>query len=386
MKKIDCLKRVLVAGGLGLLFGFPLAASANELDYVHFPDATLRDELVYKSEYYLRDKYDQKREEIEAENQAKKEQLQTAYEVEVTRFEEIQAGYDEQAYQLVNDLKNGLISQEEYDRKYAELDKKVEELNQQREVATEKYDKDVEEQNHIYNQAHTENDKNMENEDEFIRKYELFDKKFIASVEGISPDWADPYSSLNGLEFAINLKRLTGEQSIPFADLRPINKLSKLEEISIVAMNQGSLIDLKGLTNLKKLTLSLAGYGTEEEFEEYYNNRDKMYTRTLLTDISALSNLPQLNQLSLYAEGIMTPVTLKQGTDSYQIYDPIILSSQFDGQAITYTSGLDENTDSSEELKWENLTGTEKYLPFSWSVTKGNYHFSGRGQVPLRWK
>ncbi|MGC6767795.1 hypothetical protein [Enterococcus sp. LJL51] len=384
MKKIDCLKRVLVAGGLGLLFGFPLAASANELDYVHFPDATLRDELVYKSEYYLRDKYDQKREEIEAENQAKQEQLQTAFDAEVARFEAIQADYDEQYNQLDADLNNGLITQEEYDRKYAELNKKVEELDQQREVAMEKYDKDVEEQDNIYHQALAENNKNNENENEFIRKYELFDKKFIASVEGISPDWTDPYSSLNGLEFAVNLKRLSGEQTTPFGDLRPINKLTKLEEIySVVASNQGSLIDLKDLTSLKELRFSFSGYGTEEE---YYDNRDNMYTRTLLTDISALSNLPQLNEISLYAEGIMTPVTLKQGTDSYQIYDPIILSSQFDGQAITYTSGMDENTDSSEELKWENLTGTEKYLPFSWSVTKGNYHFSGRGQVPLRWK
>lgn len=45
------------------------------------------------------------------------------------------------------------------------------------------------------------------------------------------------------------------------------------------------------------------------------------------------------------------------------------------------------NITSNESLEWNNLTGAEKYLKFSWRIEKGrDISYTGDGQIPIRWK
>lgn len=48
---------------------------------------------------------------------------------------------------------------------------------------------------------------------------------------------------------------------------------------------------------------------------------------------------------------------------------------------------MKEDFESNDVLKWDNLTGKEEYLPFSFEVKHGNkYFFDGTIQIPIRWK
>lgn len=210
----------------------------------------------------------------------------------------------------------------------------------------------------------------------FVNEYGIFSKDYIETVEDISPDWCDIYTNLNGLEHAVNLKSLTGEEGTT-KDLRPLRKLVKLEEVMLEVSNQVNLYDLKNAENLKELSLSTSGYGNyDDEYEE------EQYTQAVLTDITALSELTALERIRIDTEGIMPTITLKEGTTSYQLYDPVVPSSQFNGATISYDSDIA----SSEWVEWTNLTGEEEFLTFTWRINKGNHSFYGEAQIPIRWK
>lgn len=250
--------------------------------------------------------------------------------------------------------------------------------NQQREeidLLDEKYDTG-ELTDEEYDEAVAAVEQKWEEKIAFTDEYGIFPKEYIASVEGISPDWVDDYTNFNGLENATNLKSLTGEEGTT-KDLRPLRKLEQLEEVMLEVTNQVNLYDLKDAENLKYLRLSTSGVGNHDDEDD----RGK-YTQAVLTDISDISDLTGLNRINIDTEGIMPTITLKQGTTSYQLYDPVVPSSQFTGATISYRSDISSN----EWVEWNNLTGEEEYLTFNWGISKGNHSYSGEAQIPIRWK
>ncbi|MGL4694466.1 hypothetical protein [Enterococcus larvae] len=321
------LKKVLVGAGLGLLFVFPMGASADSSEFIHIGSNDLRGGVADEIDGYLSGYFSSKQEEL---NEL---------------------------------LESGQITEAEYEAQNEAIEKEWQE------------------------------------EDLIINQLQLFKPSYMAHVKDISPDWSDPYTNIHGIEFAENLEILSGEFTNPVYDLRPVTTSNKLKELRLPIANQHALTDLAGLENLEQLYLEGKGFGTEdEEFaaeeavqEELGYYYDAIYTQVLLTDVSALSSLNKLSRLDIYSEGALPVVTLRQGTTSYELVDPVILSSQFDGAEIEYHSYLnqgdeDYSFESNEEVKWEGLTGSERFLSFSFSVRKGNYSFDGEGQIPIRWK
>ncbi|MGC6768389.1 hypothetical protein [Enterococcus sp. LJL51] len=276
--------------GLGLLFGLPTTARAENRDYVRFNDRSITYDLSSTFDSYA---YDQRYVELD---------------------------------ELAEKLELGLISENDYDVAYEAIYQKWEEKM------------------------------------DFTQQFGLFTPEFLTSMERFSGGFDDNYTSFNGLEVAVNLKSFVGEEGNT-KDIRPLRKLTKLEELNIEITNQLNLYDLKNAQNLKDLRLYTRGYGNEEEEAE-----EQLHTQALLTDISALSELNQLEHIMISSEGIMPTITLKRGTTFYELYDPIVPSDQFQDAEMSYSSQDEGGTslmESNERLKWHNLTGQEEFLSFS---------------------
>ncbi|MGC6769309.1 hypothetical protein [Enterococcus sp. LJL51] len=309
--------------GLGLVFASPMGVNAEGEEYIHVPGYTLKDRLIRETTDKSSEKWYEK------------------MEVLSERFG------------------NGELTSEEFNEQYEQLE-----------------------------QARIE-------EEELINQFSLIKKDTVKEMREIDYDWEDAH--LHGLEYAENLESLGGEFINGIVDFRPIQNLTTLKEIWVQYADQATLREFKKLTNLEVLRLSGEGFASEEEREEaeqHAREQDKsmpLYTQAALTDISALSNATNLSSVRVYSKGVLPTITLKRGTTSYQLYDPIISSSQFDGATMNYVSQIVDNYDfepyeSSEELKWEGLTGTEEFLLFNWSIKKGNNEFSGEAQIPIRWR
>ncbi|MGX7200820.1 hypothetical protein BCR22_06580 [Enterococcus plantarum] len=186
----------------------------------------------------------------------------------------------------------------------------------------------------------------------------------------------DDYSSLAGVEQMPVLETIQGEGG-SFNSFRELGKLNKLKTVNLEANNQLTLNSFKKLTDLETLVLSFNGFENKDE------SSASEYTQALTTDISALSHLDKLKELRINARGRMATITLKKGTTSYQLFDPIVSSIQFEGAEMNYVSTIE----SSEVLEWNNLSGKERYLAFSWRIEKGTeLSYTGEGQIPIRWK
>ncbi|MGX7264267.1 hypothetical protein [Enterococcus crotali] len=218
-------------------------------------------------------------------------------------------------------------------------------------------------------------------EEEFLERKTLFDnygllKKIdIKNITHFDADFEE-YSSLTGLEEMTALEQIQGEGG-NFNSFRELGKLKKLKRVMLEANNQLTLNSFKNLKDLEEIRLLFDGHENNEE------QGSQEYTQALPTDISALSNLDKLKNIQISARGRMATITLKKGTTSYQLFDPIVSSKQFDGAKMNYSS----DSESNEWLEWNNLKGDEKYLGFSWRIENGpNFSYIGEGQIPIRWK
>lgn len=236
-------------------------------------------------------------------------------------------------------------------------------------------------------------DNSLNNELNILDKFQIFTSEDALRVTEVDPDWTTEFPNLHGLEYAKNLETIWGEISNPIVDLRPIKQLDSLKEINTKIAGQTNLNDFKELKKLEKISIRSRGFDSRRDEEQVHEQTDgnPMFTQDLLVDISVLSDLPKLIKATVSVKGVMPPVTLKKGTTSYQLYDPIIPSTQFDGSEMYYYSYLensenDYDFESDEWLKWEGLTGEEKFLSFEWYITKGNFSYDGFGQIPIRWK
>ncbi|MHC5228822.1 hypothetical protein ACYSNW_11130 [Enterococcus sp. LJL99] len=221
--------------------------------------------------------------------------------------------------------------------------------------------------------------KQEELEEMVLDTYNIYTQEQLDYVTSIGNDWCTPYVNLSGIENMPNLKYIGGEYCYSATDIRQLNAINNLEEFSISLANNANLNDLKNHKNLKYLVIDNA-----DDDEDTIN-------RTPLTDISVLSDLKKLTTIEIYTVGTLNTVTLKKGTKSYNLYEPVILSSQFENSTMEYVSFTDKDSNneftSNDEVRWDNLTGDEKYLSFSWSISAGkNMYYSGEARIPVRWK
>lgn len=285
--------------------------------------------------------------------------------------EEVEA-VTEPAYSYFNDIgvRVSLFSGVEKvysDRYQAELTKLSEEYENGL-ITGDEFDK-------LVDQLNEKDEKSFLEREALFNTYSLLKKDDIKKVTHFDTDF-DEYSSLTGFEQMEALEQVQGEGG-KFNSFRELGELKKLKTVMLEANNQLTLNSFKQLTNLETIVLWFDGFENSEE------RSSREYTQALTTDISALSNLDKLNELRINARGRMATITLKKGTTSYQLFDPIVPSKQFSGATMKYSSGIE----SSEWLEWNDLKGDEKYLEFSWQIEKGqNISYSGEGQIPIRWK
>lgn len=187
-------------------------------------------------------------------------------------------------------------------------------------------------------------------------------------------------SSLEGLQF-VNTKKLTLYGQL--LDLNPISEIHELEELDMTVV-QGSgyggyaktgSSDLSfmrnKLTKLKKFTYKQDGF---------HNGL------STLMDISELSEHPLLEEATIQSSGGLQTISMRAGYRKYEVFNPVILSSQFDGAEISYSSPDANFTNTDGLLKWNAVPQDTEYLTLEWTVTQGKFHFEGNVQIPIDWK
>lgn len=178
-------------------------------------------------------------------------------------------------------------------------------------------------------------------------------------------------TSLEGLQDFTNIENFT----IGFGDVvdfRPISESSSLLS-ELFIRNNSSIANLDVFKNISTLqTLYLELYG---------NN-----VTPACIDISAISNFVKLNYIKIYTTGVLQSITLSDDYRNYELYDPVILSSQFDGAAITYSSTDSCFTNSNNILKWNDIPYGTDNLQLSWTIKDGYSSYSGDATIPINWR
>lgn len=285
--------------------------------------------------------------------------------------EEAEAMY-ESPYSYFNDygIRQGLFSDVDafYSKSYRAEMEQLMEKHEKGLISDDEFDK-------LSEQLTESDEKNLLERATLFDHYGLVKKADIQNITHFDTDFEE-YSSLAGMEQMTTLEQIQGEGG-NFNSFRELAALKKLKTVMLEANNQLTLNSFKNLKDLETIRLLFDGYEDNEE------QRSRVYTQALPTDISALSNLDKLNKIEISARGRMATVTLKKGTTSYQLFDPIVPSKQFEGATMKYSS----DSESDEWLEWNNLNGDEQYLAFSWRIEKDpNFSYAGEGQIPIRWK
>ncbi|WP_339101784.1 hypothetical protein [Candidatus Enterococcus clewellii] len=187
-----------------------------------------------------------------------------------------------------------------------------------------------------------------------------------------------PFSYLsNSLENLQYVKAKTLNLQGTYPELNQIGANEAYEEMNVVISNtqypgtqNTGVADLSFMNNLPNLKIfnfkTVAGYA--------------------LTDISKLGDFPSITQATIETESKMPAITLKSGYRKYEVLDPIILSSQFSGAEINYSSNDSTFTNTDGLLKWNAIPFETEYLNLHWFVSKGNFSYTGDVQIPINWK
>lgn len=213
--------------------------------------------------------------------------------------------------------------------------------------------------------------------------YELMNNYgVISKSEAESLDYAGIAggSSLEGIESMKNLRyiELMGGENI--TDFR---RLSSLKNVDYLFMGDGysstsSLDFLKDWNNLFEIDMSFGS----SEVVNYEKNGDNL----ALTDISALNGKEEtLSNISLKTKGNMSTISLNSGYRKHEIFDPIILSDQFD--TINYSSTDSNFTNTDGLLSWNDIPEGTESLNLKWEASGRNFSsFNGDVKIPIVWK
>ncbi|MBL1223642.1 hypothetical protein [Enterococcus sp. BWR-S5] len=206
--------------------------------------------------------------------------------------------------------------------------------------------------------------------------------------------------SFEGVNYLTNLKEISHEGGAIY-DLRPISDLVELTAIEIDL--QAGVSNLNALSRLTNLTTLHFSTRADRYYEDVTNGN------LALTDISALDNMDQLEEIDINSRGELQPIVLRRGTTSYELFDPIIVSKQFEGATIEYSSYDSDFSVQDGTLIWNNITeGVEvidedgesyfeeartEEVTFKWLIkakpdARGWYRFiyEGDATIPIVWK
>lgn len=194
--------------------------------------------------------------------------------------------------------------------------------------------------------------------------------------------WVDSFSdeyhpSIEGIQYFKNIERI----DVPISkvtDIRPLAALKKTKMMQF--LTNGSVTDLRPIgqmESLEQVTLAFRPALDEDGLA--------------LTDISPLSNLKNSENIYVETNGNLQTITMKNGYRKYEVFEPIVLSSQFGGAAVEYTSDDQNFTNSDGLLKWNTVPYGTEHLTLQWEVQKEGpegqyYYFSGDVQIPINWK
>ena len=104
---------------------------------------------------------------------------------------------------------------------------------------------------------------------------------------------------LTGLEFAINLKRLSLKKN-EISDLTPLSRLTKLEYLDIIDTNVSDLSPIANLTNIEQLNLDDNTISDLSPIANLQNLKFFGSNAKVLTDISVLADMENLTEVHMW--------------------------------------------------------------------------------------
>jgi len=200
------------------------------------------------------------------------------------------------------------------------------------------------------------------------------------NISSISTEaYENEIGSFDGFNKLPNLDSLYIEGG-SFSDLRPLSYLKKLTYLGFQGENNNNLSDLESLTNLEFF-----------EYSSSFENNNKM----ALTDLSALSNLKNLKNVRINTEGILPTVSISKKYNSYTLYNPVILSSQFTNK-VNYDLSISNNIDDYEIepkfnvnneglLKFTDIPVGTDYLEIKAYASDEEFVYDGDIRIPINW-
>lgn len=208
--------------------------------------------------------------------------------------------------------------------------------------------------------------------------YGIFKKSLGHYATELSQEDFPTTRSFEGANYLTNTELIDNEWGAIY-DLRPLADLTNTKEIWLnLYASVPNLNAFSRLVNVEEIYL-------ETRKDSYYH--DVTNGDIALTDISALDNMDNLQRIDIRANsGNMLPISLKAGYRKYEVFDPIVLSKQFDGATIQYSSEDSNFTNTAGLLKWNAIPFETEALNLSWVVEKDDYEFSGTATIPIVWK
>ena len=113
-------------------------------------------------------------------------------------------------------------------------------------------------------------------------------------------------TSLEGLQFAVNLTTLSLNDNGAISDLGPLSGLTKLTELNLISNSISDLSPLSSLTSLTRLTLNYNAVADLKPLAALTGLQDLELAVNLVTDVSPLRDLTKLYILDLYFNEITT--------------------------------------------------------------------------------
>ncbi|MGL4697997.1 hypothetical protein [Enterococcus larvae] len=205
----------------------------------------------------------------------------------------------------------------------------------------------------------------------------LFEKEFLSFEPRIM---GYESSSLEGLQNVDTKKLVLHGQ--PY-DFNPIANIWRLEELEIYLVG-GHGYGGRAKTGSQDLSFMRQGFVNLKTFK--YEQGDSADATNALLDVSELSDHPSLEQVDIKTAGGMQSISMRSGYRKYEVFNPIVLSSQFEGAEIVYSSTDATFTNTDGLLKWNAVPQDTEYLNLSWTVTQGAFHYEGDVQIPIDWK
>lgn len=213
----------------------------------------------------------------------------------------------------------------------------------------------------------------------------IFKDEFLNITRFSGEGYSDHPASIDGFSVLKNLENMEFEGG-QVSDFRPVRSLKKVKEFYMSGSNNNTLVDFENWNAIER-------FG-------YYDTGSPI-KRIALTDLSALSNKPNLETIDVSVVGNLPTVTLSQRNRNYELFDPIILADLFKGKVeysnvdVQYKEDVEDDggemaefTPSVSEdglIRWEGIPTNAAELTFTAKIYEGQNHYYGEISIPIRW-